>query len=1197
MKKQLSILLFLLLWITSGVMAGNLPFPQNATYPFGIKAATPNTTKIASLYNAWVNTFYKEGSATVNGATVAAARIDYDDPGVTVSEGVGYGLLIFVYMDGVTETNSFSSSTIQSKFDKLYNYYSAWSKYTYGSSGRKYLMNWKINGFSSITSANSATDAELDVALALLMAHKQWGSTGTINYAAEAENLLSAIYDKEVDGSNLLKPGDVWNDVKNPCYFETAALQLFNIAQTSIGFTNTRNWASVYSASNTFLSTKAQNTTTGLFPDWCSTSGTAVNNYGYDYSWDACRTPWRVAWDYVWWGSAEASTMSGRTSGWLKSNNISASSSATGYSVTGTPLVTSYQSPCFVGGLAASFMTNSANSTNLQTWYDQNLSLSPGAAAGKIAYYGKTLQILYALTMSGNTPNFYGTTSTTAPTLSSAASSVDGLKITLNFTKAMSSLGIANYKSQFQVKVNGTAITLSTLKATSVTTIFDLTLGKALVYGDVVTISYTGTSIQDADGNLLATFSNTNVTNNVSGGTTIIADCEDANMTKLSTPWYSYADKTSTISPVSSIATPFKMTLGGANNTDSAAIVTGNLAKPEKPDFESAGIGFTFKDPQADYDLTGATGFSFWHKGEAVNFSVMLSTVTPDKGYDYSYAVPAHTVWTLVQVKFTDAGFAQPGWMSTSAPTELKKWDPSKITKIQWQVKDGVARSYTFGIDEVQVDGKTLVFTTPLVKTALTTAIATANTSKTGVSEGSAIGNVPSGLLATLTTAITTATNIGTTATTQKQIDDAVIALNAAIKTFNDSKITTLAIDKSALTTAIATANSAKSGVSEGSAVGNVPTGSIATLTTAITTATNAGTTATTQKQIDDAVIALNAAIKTFNDSKITTVALDKSGLTTAIASANAAKTGVSEGSAIGNVPTGSLSALNSAITTATNVGTTATIQKEIDDAVIALNAAVKLFNDSKITSLPVSKTALELTITSANALLTLAKPGDLVGQYPQASITTFSLAIDAANKVDIDPNASQSEVNIADDLLKAAIVTFNASKNTATTNFAFLNATIATASTLSTTVQTGTANGNVSVADKKKLTDAIAVAQIVAGNTNATQTQVNDASDALSAAITVFKNSIINKTGTEIEDAVSVSLYPVLLKETATITVTSETMKAVSFYSITGQIVKSEIIETSSLQVSTSDLTTGVYFVQIKLSNGDVKTIKAIKE
>ena len=257
----------------------------------------------------------------------------------------------------------------------------------------------------------------------------------------------------------------------------------------------------------------------------------------------------------------------------------------------------------------------------------------------------------------------------------------------------------------------------------------------------------------------------------------------------------------------------------------------------------------------------------------------------------------------------------------------------------------------------------------------------------------------------------------------------------------------------------------------------------------------------------------------------------------------------------------------------------------------------MKLFNDSKITSLPVSKIALELTITTANALLTLANPGDLVGQYPQASINTFSLAIDAAHNVDIDPNASQSEVNVADDLLKAAIVTFSASKNTATTNFAFLNATITSATTLSTTVQTGTANGNVSDADKKKLTDAIAVAQIVAGTTTATQAQVNDASDVLSAAITAFNNAIINITGIDVKDAVSVSLYPALLKETATITVNGETMKAVSFYSITGKIVKSEIIETSSLQVSTSDLTTGVYFVQIKLSNGDVKTIKAIKE
>ena len=55
-------------------------------------------------------------------------------------------------------------------FDGLWLYY----KDNLNSNG---VMNWKINGCSGVNGANGATDAELDVAFALIVADYQWAST------------------------------------------------------------------------------------------------------------------------------------------------------------------------------------------------------------------------------------------------------------------------------------------------------------------------------------------------------------------------------------------------------------------------------------------------------------------------------------------------------------------------------------------------------------------------------------------------------------------------------------------------------------------------------------------------------------------------------------------------------------------------------------------------------------------------------------------------------------------------------------------------------------------------------------------------------------------------------------------------------------------------------------------------------------
>ena len=98
----------------------------------------------------------------------------------TVSEGIAYGMLIAVYM---------GTKDDQMLFDDLWRY----SQAHLNGNG---LMHWGIaaNG-TTITGQGGATDADEDIAFALVMADKQWGSAGTLNYLNLAKTQITSVWD------------------------------------------------------------------------------------------------------------------------------------------------------------------------------------------------------------------------------------------------------------------------------------------------------------------------------------------------------------------------------------------------------------------------------------------------------------------------------------------------------------------------------------------------------------------------------------------------------------------------------------------------------------------------------------------------------------------------------------------------------------------------------------------------------------------------------------------------------------------------------------------------------------------------------------------------------------------------------------------------------------------------------------------
>lgn len=289
--------------INSGSPA--IPFGSNTAYSNGIMPTnlpTSGTYKAsqdaAAAYDAWKNKYV---SACTNGQS----RVLFDDNSSTVSEGIGYGMLLSAYAGD------------KATFDALWKYYKAHSN----GNG---VMNWKYSNCDNSSGQNGATDAEEDAAMALIIAEEQWPTaTSPYDYKSEATTLISKIRQFEIHPSSYQAiNGDAWgfgNSCRNPSYFAPAYYREYAKLESS----NSSFWNSATSTAQTFL-LKNRNATTGLVSNWADEQA-AVNscNGPQEFGWDAIRNPWRMATDVLWNGSSSASTGSdicSKMSAWAKND-------------------------------------------------------------------------------------------------------------------------------------------------------------------------------------------------------------------------------------------------------------------------------------------------------------------------------------------------------------------------------------------------------------------------------------------------------------------------------------------------------------------------------------------------------------------------------------------------------------------------------------------------------------------------------------------------------------------------------------------------------------------------------------------------------------------------------------------------------------------------------------------------------------
>ncbi len=379
-------------------IAANHPFPQHT--PYTGDHIKPNNNSQADLDN-HTSSFYDQWKANYlkNDCSSKEYYVHVGNGSKTVSEAHGYGMMITCYMAGY-------DSNAKSYFDGLYYYYKS-----HPSVINNRLMDWQQLSCNDATSDgnDSASDGDIDIAFALLLAHNQWGSTDKINYLEEAKLMIEAILQDDVNpSSNTIKLGD-WSSSSNSNYYFGTRTSDFIISHFR-AFKNTTDnskWTSIINRCYSLLRTN-QNSETGLVPDFIINTNTASTPAGenylesiYDgnYYYNACRVPWRIGSDYLISGDSRAKSTLIILNKWLStSTEQNAHLISNGYMLDGTPIY-DWNDATYLGPFTVSAMLETNNQEWLNMLYDELIN------GNKIAdgdYYSNTIKLLSLLTISGN---------------------------------------------------------------------------------------------------------------------------------------------------------------------------------------------------------------------------------------------------------------------------------------------------------------------------------------------------------------------------------------------------------------------------------------------------------------------------------------------------------------------------------------------------------------------------------------------------------------------------------------------------------------------------------------------------------------------------------------------------------------------------------------------------------------------------
>lgn len=265
-------------------------FYMNSQYK-GITREFSSYTLLSSSWQLYKNKFINKDGRV----------IDYSQNDITTSEGQSYAMLRAIWIDD------------KETFDRVWK----WTKENLKRPNDN-LLGWrwgertdKTFGFMPEGGDNSASDADQDIALALIFASSRWNEP---TYTDEAKKILQDLWEintAEVNNKRYLLAGNWAQNNKelviNPSYFAPYAWRIFAVVDTE------HDWNSLISPAYTLLIDSGEvpldkEKGVGLPPDWLVIEKQTgafkppvnLGSFSTNYSFDALRIPWRIALDVKW---------------------------------------------------------------------------------------------------------------------------------------------------------------------------------------------------------------------------------------------------------------------------------------------------------------------------------------------------------------------------------------------------------------------------------------------------------------------------------------------------------------------------------------------------------------------------------------------------------------------------------------------------------------------------------------------------------------------------------------------------------------------------------------------------------------------------------------------------------------------------------------------------------------------------------
>jgi len=376
------------------------PFPQHVSYTKG--SIKPNHIPQQQLdkltldfYRQWQKRYIKTGCKP------GEYYVWFERKGQKqcVSEGQGYGMIITALMAG-------ADPSAKSVYDGLFDYYKDHRN------NHQYLMSWAQAKECRDMDKSSATDGDMDIAYSLLLADKQWGSKGRINYLKEAQNMIGAIMKYEINPKtfSVILSDAVEYDSKDYFAMRSSDFMPAHFKEFE-NTTGDARWKKVVDKNYSLFSYIERNYSedAGLVPDFIINVNRKAKPAGpnflestYDgyYNYNACRAPWRIATDYLTTGDLRAKTINDKINRWIREttkgnpDNISA-----GYTLAGNDIRHRYfEALSFIAPFAVSAMVDKKNQQWLNAVWDYLVRFK----LKDYDYYDNSIKLLDMIILSGN---------------------------------------------------------------------------------------------------------------------------------------------------------------------------------------------------------------------------------------------------------------------------------------------------------------------------------------------------------------------------------------------------------------------------------------------------------------------------------------------------------------------------------------------------------------------------------------------------------------------------------------------------------------------------------------------------------------------------------------------------------------------------------------------------------------------------